>query len=249
MSRASANIPQSLQEAIVHAKGDARDMLAHRPSTVVLASNNPGKLKEFSALLGKAGLNIVPQGELGVPEADEPYTTFVENALHKARHAACHTGLPALADDSGLCVDALRGAPGVLSARYAARAGGERSDAANNRRLIQALAGQTWRSAMYVAVLVYVRHADDPRPIIAEGTWRGEIVDTPRGHNGFGYDPHFFLPARGKTVAELGPALKNRLSHRAQALRALLKTLRTDQILAHQPQIKSRALYIHSERS
>jgi len=209
-------------------------MRAQHPSTIVLASNNPGKRKEFSALLSKAGLHIVPQGALDVPETDEPYATFVENALHKARHASRHTGLPALADDSGLCVDALHGAPGVLSARYAASAGGERSDAANNRRLIQALAGQTGRSAMYVALLVYVRHADDPRPIIAEGTWRGEIVDTPRGHNGFGYDPHFFLPARGKTVAELGPALKNRLSHRAQALRALLKTLRADQALAHQ---------------
>jgi len=198
------------------------------PHPYVLASNNPGKLREFSALLGKAGLRIVPQGELGVPEADEPYATFVENALHKARHAARHTGLPALADDSGLCVDALHGAPGVRSARYAVCANGQRSDAANNRRLIQELAGHARRTAMYVAVLVVVRRADDPRPIIAEGIWCGEIIDTPRGTHGFGYDPHFFLPARGKTAAELGPALKNRLSHRARALRALLKTLRAD---------------------
>jgi len=192
----------------------------------VLASNNVGKLKEFSTLLEPVGLHIVPQGALGVPEADEPYATFVENALHKARHAARYTGLPALADDSGLCVTALHGAPGVHSARYAAQAGGARAnDAANNRKLIRDLAGATQRTAMYVAVLVYLRHADDPRPVIAEGTWHGEIIDTPRGHHGFGYDSHFFLPARGKTAAELAPALKNRLSHRAQALRRLLKAL------------------------
>jgi len=197
-------------------------------NTVVLASNNAGKLREFSVLLGTAGLRLVPQGDLHVPEADEPYGTFVENALHKARHAARHTGLPALADDSGLCVDALAGAPGVLSARYAQAAGGERSDAANNRKLIQDLAGQTQRSAMYVAVLVFVRSACDPRPLIAEGTWRGEIVDTPRGANGFGYDPHMFFPALGKTAAELDPAEKNHFSHRGQALRALLAALRAD---------------------
>jgi len=237
MTSAFTSIQRGLQDAIAHAKGDGCGARVHPPAampsspTVVLASNNPGKLKEFSALLGKAGLHIVPQGALGVPEADEPYATFVENALHKARHAARHTGLPALADDSGLCVDALHGAPGVLSARYAASRGGERSDAANNHRLMQDLAGQTWRDAMYVALLVYVRHADDPRPIIAEGTWRGRIVDAPRGQHGFGYDPHFFLPERGKTVAELGPALKNRFSHRAQALRALLKTLRAERVL------------------
>jgi len=199
-----------------------------KPHTVVLASNNAGKLREFSALLGTAGLHIVAQGDLHVPEADEPYTTFVENALHKARHAAQHTGLAALADDSGLCVDALGGAPGVLSARYAAQNGGARSDAANNAKLIHDLAAHTQRSAMYVAVLVFVRHARDPRPLIAEGTWRGQIIDTPRGTQGFGYDPHMFFPALGKTAAELSPAEKNRLSHRGQALRALLAALRAD---------------------
>jgi len=193
---------------------------------VVLASNNTGKLREFSTLLGAAGVRIVPQGALNVPETDEPYGTFIENALHKARHAARHTGLPALADDSGLCVTALNGAPGVLSARYAAD--GERSDAANNRKLIQELRSQSRRNAMYVAVLAYVRHANDPRPLFAEGCWHGEIIDTPRGAQGFGYDPHFFLPALGKTAAELSPALKNRLSHRARALRVLLKRLRSD---------------------
>ena len=193
---------------------------------VVLASNNAGKLKEFSAILSKAGINMVAQGELGVPEAEEPYATFVENALAKARHASRHTGLPALADDSGLCVHALGGAPGVYSARYAAMAGGEKSDAANNRRLVEQLAHQADRSASYVAVLVYVNAADDPRPLIAEGVWPGQIVDAPRGAHGFGYDPHFYLPEQGLTVAELEPARKNVLSHRAQALQVLLRAFR-----------------------
>ncbi len=193
---------------------------------VVLASNNAGKLKEFSAILGRAGIAMVAQGDLGVPEAEEPFATFVENALAKARHACRQTGLPALADDSGLCVDCLGGAPGVYSARYALRNGGEKSDAANNRCLVQALAAQADRSASYVAVLVYLRSADDPRPIVAEGIWRGEIVDTPKGASGFGYDPHFYLPGLGKTAAELEPAEKNRLSHRAQALVKLLRALR-----------------------
>lgn len=195
-------------------------------SKVVLASGNAGKLREFSAMLRQAGLDVVPQGEFGVPEAAEPHVTFVENALAKARHAAQHTGLPALADDSGLCVDALQGAPGVLSARYAAIDGGEKSDAANNRKLVQALRPHASRAATYIAVLVYVRHADDPRPIIAEGVWQGQIIDTPAGQNGFGYDPHFFLPAQGKTAAELSPEHKNQISHRAQALRRLLDALR-----------------------
>jgi XTP/dITP diphosphohydrolase len=192
---------------------------------VVLASNNAGKLREFSAILGQAGFAMVAQGELGVPEAEEPFATFVENALAKARHASRLTGLPALADDSGLCVDALDGAPGVYSARYAAMAGGEKSDAANNSRLVAQLAGIHHRSASYVALLVYVRCADDPTPIIAEGRWRGEIVDTPLGANGFGYDPHFFLPDLGKTAAQLDAAEKNALSHRARALQALLVQL------------------------
>jgi len=192
---------------------------------VVLASNNAGKLKEFSAILQSAGIAMVPQGELGVPEAEEPFATFVENALTKARHASALTGLPALADDSGLCVAALDGAPGVYSARYAALNGGEKSDAANNRLLVETLAGTANRAASYIAVLVYVRSATDPRPLIAEGVWNGEIVDDPRGRHGFGYDPHFYLPQLKQTVAELEPSVKNRLSHRAQALEKLLEAL------------------------
>lgn len=197
---------------------------------VVLASNNKGKLREFSAILAEAGIVMIPQDELGVPEAAEPYATFVENALAKARHASKHTGLPALADDSGLCVAALNGAPGVFSARYASmEEGGEKSDAENNRLLVSRLASSLDRSASYVAVLVYVKSADDPRPIIAEGSWEGEIVDTPRGVNGFGYDPHFYIPLAGKTVAEFDPAEKNAISHRAQALQKLLRALRSRQ--------------------
>ncbi|NGM88006.1 RdgB/HAM1 family non-canonical purine NTP pyrophosphatase [Parapusillimonas sp. SGNA-6] len=194
---------------------------------VVLASGNPGKLKEFSAILATADIAMVPQLELGVPDAEEPHATFVENALAKARHASRLTGLPALADDSGLCVNALGGAPGVYSARFAQRAGGEKSDAANNRHLTALLQAHGDRSASYVAVLVYVNAADDPRPIIAEGTWDGQIIDTPRGANGFGYDPHFYLPGLGKTVAELAPADKNVLSHRATALKQLVQALRS----------------------
>jgi len=194
-------------------------------SKVVLASNNAGKLKEFSAILATAGIQMVPQGELGVAEAEEPFATFVENALTKARHASRHTGLPALADDSGLCVDCLDGAPGVYSARYASLAGGEKSDVANNRHLLHALEGRADRSASYVAVLVYVRSADDPRPIIAEGVWQGRIALEPAGANGFGYDPYFYLPDLGMTAAELPPEEKNRHSHRARALRKLLQAL------------------------
>jgi XTP/dITP diphosphohydrolase len=194
-------------------------------SRVVLASNNAGKLREFEALLGAAGIELVAQGELGVPEAEEPHSTFIENALAKARHAARLTGLPALADDSGLCVRALRGAPGVHSARFAQTAGGEKSDAANNARLVAELHGVADRRAYYYCVLVLVRHADDPEPLVAEGRWHGEIIDAPRGANGFGYDPHFFLPALAASAAELEPAVKNAHSHRALALRALLTRL------------------------
>lgn len=194
---------------------------------VVLASNNPGKLREFSAILGAAGIEMVPQGHLGVTEAAEPYLTFVENALAKARHASQATGLPALADDSGLCVRALGGAPGVHSARYAALAGGTRSDADNNARLVSELSGIADRRGSYVAVLVYVRSAEDPRPIVVEGVWNGEVLDTPRGDQGFGYDPYFFLPELGKTAAELSLAQKNQVSHRARALRGLLRSLRS----------------------
>ncbi|WGS49091.1 RdgB/HAM1 family non-canonical purine NTP pyrophosphatase [Paraburkholderia sp. D15] len=192
---------------------------------VVLASNNAGKLREFAALFGAAGIELIPQGALNVPEAEEPYPTFVENALTKARHAAKLTGLPALADDSGLCVRALRGAPGVYSARYAQLAGGEKSDAANNARLVEALRGETDRRAYYFCVLALVRHADDPEPLIAEGRWHGEMLDAPRGEHGFGYDPYFFLPALNATAAQLEPAVKNAASHRAIALRQLLARL------------------------
>jgi XTP/dITP diphosphohydrolase len=194
-------------------------------SRIVVASNNAGKLKEFSAILQSAGIAMVAQGELGVSEVDEPFGTFVENALAKARHASAMTGLPALADDSGLCVDSLNGAPGVFSARFSALHGGEKSDEANNQCLLRLLRAQSNRSASYIAVLVYVRSAEDPRPVIAEGIWAGEIIDEPRGSHGFGYDPYFYLPKLGKTAAELSPRLKNRFSHRARALKKLLQAL------------------------
>lgn len=193
---------------------------------VVLASNNAGKLREFAALLENAGITLIPQGELDVPEAEEPYPTFVENALTKARHAARLTGLPALADDSGLCVRALRGAPGVYSARYAQRAGGEKSDAANNAHLLAQLQQSDDRRAYYYCVLALVRHEDDPEPLIAEGRWHGEMLDAPRGANGFGYDPLFLLPGRGLTAAELAPQEKNRISHRGLAAARLLALMR-----------------------
>lgn len=198
----------------------------HGMKRVVLASNNAGKLREFASLLGAAGIELIAQGELGVPEAEEPHATFVENALAKARHASSLTGLPALADDSGLCVRALNGAPGVYSARYAMINGGEKSDAANNARLVADLASETDRRAYYFCVLVLVRHANDPEPLIAEGRWHGEVIDAPRGANGFGYDPYFFLPTLNATAAELEPARKNALSHRALALRDLLQRLK-----------------------
>ncbi|KVC51254.1 non-canonical purine NTP pyrophosphatase [Burkholderia diffusa] len=194
-------------------------------SRIVLASNNAGKLREFTALFSTVGIEIVPQGELAVPEAEEPFGTFIENALTKARHASRLTGLPAIADDSGLCVRALRGAPGVYSARYAQRAGGDKGDAANNAYLVEQLRGVHDRRAYYCCVLALVRHADDPEPLFAEGRWEGEIIDTPRGEHGFGYDPYFHLPSLGATAAELEPAVKNTHSHRALALKALLARL------------------------
>jgi XTP/dITP diphosphohydrolase len=192
-------------------------------SRLVLASNNPGKLREFRRLLEPLGFDVVPQGELGIPEAEEPHVTFVENALAKARHASQLSGLPALADDSGICVDALGGAPGVYSARYA---GEPKSDARNNAKLIADLAGVADRSAHYIAVLVVVRHAQDPEPLIAEGVWNGVVIDAPRGQGGFGYDPLMFIPALGATVAELSPELKNRHSHRALAAQQMLVLMR-----------------------
>jgi len=190
---------------------------------LILASNNAGKLKEFAQLLAPIGFDLHPQGEFNVPEAEEPFGTFVENALQKARHASRLTGLPALADDSGVCVNALGGAPGVYSARYA---GEPKSDARNSAKLIADLAQHDDKSAYYYCVLVYVRHADDPQPVIADGVWRGQIVEAPRGEGGFGYDPHFLLPELGKTAAELASGEKNAVSHRGQALRALVEKLK-----------------------
>jgi XTP/dITP diphosphohydrolase len=165
---------------------------------------------------------VLPQSQLGVSEAEEPHCTFVENALAKARHASASTGLPALADDSGICIDALQGAPGVHSARFA---GEPKSDARNNALMVEKLAGQSNRKAHYVCVLVLVHSADDPQPIIAEGEWHGEIIDTPRGAGGFGYDPYFLLPEMELTAAELDAARKNTLSHRGAACRRLLARL------------------------
>jgi XTP/dITP diphosphohydrolase len=186
---------------------------------LVLASSNPGKLREFAAILAPLQVQLVSQGELGIADAEEPHDTFVENALAKARHAARASGLAALADDSGICVEALGGAPGVRSARYA---GEPRSDERNNVQLVRALSGQANRRAHYSCVIVLMRHAADPEPLIAEGRWRGEVIDQPRGQGGFGYDPYFLLPALGCTAAELDPAHKNRISHRALAAQRLL---------------------------
>lgn len=189
---------------------------------IVLASSNQGKLQEFGQILAPLKISLHAQSEFDVPEAEEPYFTFVENALTKARHAARLTGLPALADDSGLCVNALSGAPGVLSARYS---GEPKSDARNNQELVANLAAYQDRSAYYYCVLVFVRSEFDPQPIIADGSWSGEIISSPRGEYGFGYDPHFWIPSLEKTVAELSPEQKNSLSHRGQALRSLLEKL------------------------
>lgn len=189
---------------------------------LVVASNNPGKLREFDALLAPLGWETIPQTALNVSECEEPHGTFVENALAKARHASAATGLPALADDSGICVHALGGAPGVYSARYA---GEPKSDQRNNEKLIEELAGQADRSAHYVCVLVFVRRPDDPQPLIAEGEWHGEIVDSPRGEGGFGYDPYFLLSNEGVTAAELPAEEKNSRSHRGKALTKLVARL------------------------
>jgi XTP/dITP diphosphohydrolase len=198
---------------------------------LVLASSNPGKLRELESLLGPLGIEIVPQEWLGVPDADEPHGTFVENALAKARHASRKTRLAALADDSGICVHALDGEPGVRSARFAAELAvrsvdREAVDARNNEKLMRLLAEKQDRRAHYYCVIVLLRHAEDPEPVIAEGSWAGEIIQEPRGANGFGYDPHFFLPDLGKTAAELDPAQKNLISHRGKALRRLLAKLK-----------------------
>lgn len=190
---------------------------------VVLASSNAGKLKELRAVLAPLGIELAAQGELGLEGAPETACTFVENALAKARHASEGAGLPAIADDSGLAVSALNGAPGVHSARYA---GPARDDGANNRKLIAALAGIRDRRARFCCAMVYVDEPGDPVPVIAMGEWQGTIVDEARGENGFGYDPHFLVPELGLTSGELDPKLKNSLSHRGQAARTLLAALR-----------------------
>ena len=196
---------------------------------IVIASNNVGKLTEIAAILSPLEIEIVAQSTLGVPEAEEPYCTFVENALAKARNASRHTGLPALADDSGICVAALNGAPGVHSARFADEAtsntvGGHGSqDQRNNEKLLKLLANESNRKAHYCCVIVLTRHADDPQPIVCEAEWHGEIVMTPRGTGGFGYDPLFMVPELRRTGAELKAEDKNRISHRAKAL-AMLAT-------------------------
>ena len=189
---------------------------------LVLASNNEGKLREFRRLLAPHRIDVVAQSALDVPEADEPHATFVENALAKARHASLLSSLPALADDSGICVAALGGAPGVQSARYA---GEPKSDARNNAKLVAALKGVDDRRAHYACVLVLVESAEDPEPVIAEGRWHGRVIDAPRGTGGFGYDPHFEDLASGLTGAELPLERKNALSHRGKAMRELIAKL------------------------
>ena len=189
---------------------------------LVIASNNPGKLHELQLTLASLSIEILTQAQLGIDEAAEPHCTFLENALAKARHVSRISGLPALADDSGLCVDALGGAPGVQSARYA---GEPKSDSRNNEKLLQAMEGVVDRRAHYYCVLVLVRHADDPQPLIAEGEWQGEIAQQMRGEGGFGYDPLFWLPQLNKMSAELSRDEKAQISHRAQALHILLQRL------------------------
>ncbi len=189
---------------------------------IVLASNNLGKVRELAAMFELYGVEVVPQGAVGVDAAKEPHLTFVENALVKARHAAIATGLPAIADDSGLCVDALGGAPGILSARFA---GNPVNDERNNLELLRRLAGVTQRAAHYTCALVAVRAVDDPEPLIVDACWSGEIAPAPRGEGGFGYDPLFFLPELGVTAAELDRAHKNRISHRGRALATLVRKM------------------------
>jgi XTP/dITP diphosphohydrolase len=190
---------------------------------LVIASRNAGKLREIDAILAPLDFEVIAQDTLGVSEAEEPYPTFLENALTKARHASAATGLPALADDSGICVSALGGAPGVHSARYA---GEPKSDERNNAKLIQALAGHDDRRAHYYCIIVVVRSPDDPQPLIGEGIWSGEVAREPCGTGGFGYDPWFHIPTLGMTAAQMPAALKNQVSHRALALAAIAERLR-----------------------
>lgn len=192
---------------------------------LVIASSNSGKLREIGQLLQPLGIEVLPQSSFNVTESEEPYCTFIENALVKARHASRCTGLPALADDSGICVNALNGKPGILSARYA---GEPRSDERNNQKLVDVLKDQADRKAHYYCVIVLLRHPDDPQPLIADGSWHGEIALRPCGTGGFGYDPYFFLPDLGKTAAELPAKQKNRISHRGKALARLVERIREE---------------------
>jgi XTP/dITP diphosphohydrolase len=196
---------------------------------LVLASSNPGKLREFGQMFTSQGIEVVPQSAFGISDVEEPHASFVENALAKARHASHASGLPALADDSGICVRALAGEPGVRSARFASERMEEdraAQDARNNEKLLALLREQRDRRAHYYCVIVLMRHARDPEPLITDGAWHGEIVESPRGSNGFGYDPYFYVPDFGRTAAELGPREKNMLSHRGKALRRLLARLK-----------------------
>lgn len=185
---------------------------------LVIASSNKGKLFEIRSLLNPLAIEVFPQSEFNIPEVDEPFHTFVENALTKARHASKHAGLPALADDSGICVNALNGDPGIKSARFA---GEPKSDQRNNQKLVDMLKNQADRSAYYYCIIVLLRHANDPQPVIVDGVWQGEIILEPKGTGGFGYDPYFYLPELGKTAAELPAEQKNRISHRGKALTKL----------------------------
>lgn len=196
----------------------------HTGETIVLASNNAGKLREFNQLLHSAHIQVVPQGKFDIPEALEDGLSFVENAIKKARHAASHSGCPAIADDSGIEVDALHGAPGIYSARFA---GAGASDQANLELLLERLADvpEAQRTARFQCLIVYLRHAQDPTPLICQGTWEGRILREPRGENGFGYDPIFYVPTHDCSSAELAPEVKNSLSHRGQALQKLLRAL------------------------
>lgn len=189
---------------------------------LVIASSNPGKIREFARLLAPLGMHVVSQAELGVASAEEPHATFLENALAKARHASSATGLPALADDSGICAAALHGAPGVMSARFA---GEPPDDRRNNAELLRRLARESDRRAHYTCVLAAVWSADDPEPLIADARWHGVVIDSPRGTGGFGYDPFFLLPELGKTAAELDPEEKNRISHRGQAMAEIARKM------------------------
>ena len=192
-------------------------------SRIIIASGNAGKIREIRQALADLPAALIPQNDLGIAPADEPHESFIENAIAKARAASRAGGLPALADDSGLCVAALGGAPGVRSARFA---GENADDDSNNRLLIESLKGISDRRACYFAAMVFLRFADDPMPLIAQGLWRGVIIDTPRGSGGFGYDPYFIDESLGKTGAEMSAAEKNKVSHRGQSLRELAKKLR-----------------------